>query len=70
MPGNDEQNHGKLLSESVSILTLFRVIFIRNRVCARSVRLHIVRFSFRLPDPRSARACAVETQFLNFKVAV
>ena len=71
---NDEQNHCKMLSESVSIFTVFRVIFYENSsvrgvlVCVSlSLRLFVF---FGMADPRSARAGAVETQFLNFRFAV
>ena len=71
---NDEGNHCKMWSESMPILIVCRVRFYKKIRCAQSVRAHAV-FSvffvfFRMPDLRSARAGAVETQFLNFRVAV
>ena len=67
------QNRRKKLTESMLIWTLFRVGFHRKS-CARGVFVHMPFFvnfltvSGRL-DPRSARAGAVETQFLNLRVS-
>ena len=72
---NDEQNHGTMLSESVFILTAFRVSFYKKSgargvlVCVSFVLCFRCVF-LGMPAPPSARAGAVETQFLNFRVAV
>ena len=70
----DMQNRSKTLSETMLILTAFQVGCHRQS-CARGVFvrmfffLNLLTVSGRL-DPRSARAGAVETQFLNLGVAV
>ena len=67
---NDNKNHGNMLSESVSICIVFRASFYKTS----DVRGVFVRMSFffvvffGMPDARSARACAVETQFFHFRV--
>ena len=69
---NDMQNRRKKLTESLLILAVFRAVFHRKS-CARGVFVRMPFFvnlltvSGRL-DPRSARAGAVETQFLNLRV--
>ena len=68
----DMQNRRKMLSESMLFFALFRVGFHRKScACGLLVRMPFLvicqRFSWR-PDPRSARAGAVETQFLNLRV--
>ena len=68
---NDMQNRRKKLIEPMLILAVFRVVFHRKS-CARGVFVRMPFFvnfltvSGRL-DPRSARAGAVETQFLNLR---
>ena len=65
------RNRRKKVSESMLIWTVFRVEFHRKS-CARGVFVRMPFFvnflmvSGRL-DPRSARAGAVETQFLNLR---
>ena len=69
---NDMQNRRKKLTGSMLICAVFRVVFHRKS-CAREVFVRMPFFvnffsvSGRL-DPRSARAGAVETQFLNLRV--
>ena len=66
------QNRRKKVSELMLILTVCRVVFHRKS-CARGVFVRMPFFvnfltvSGRL-DPQSARAGAVETQFLNLRV--
>ena len=68
------QNRRKKLTESMLIRAVFRVVFHRKS-CARGVFVRMPFFvnlltvSGRL-DPRSARAGAVETQFLNLRIIV
>ena len=68
------QNRRKKLSESMPILTLFRVGFHRKS-CAREVFvcmcffINLLTVSWRR-DPGSTRAGAVETQFLNLRIIV
>ena len=69
----DEENHSKMWSDSMPILTVCCVRFYKKIRCAQSVRSHVC-FSlffvfFIMPDLRSARAGAVETQFSIFEVA-
>ena len=70
---NDMQNRRKKLTESMEILTVFRVVF-HSKSCARGVFVRMPFFvnfltvSGRL-DPRSACAGAVETQFVNLRVS-
>ena len=68
----DMQNRRKKLSESMLFWALFRAGFHRKScACGLLVRMPFLvifqRFSWR-PDPRSARAGAVETQFLHLRV--
>ena len=71
---NDMQNRRKKLTKSMLILIGLRVVFHRKS-CARGVFVrmpffvHFLTVSGRL-DPRSARAGAVETQFLNLRFSV
>ena len=68
----DMQHRRKKKSESMLFLALFRIGFHRKScACGLLVRMPFLVicpwFSWR-PDPRSARAGAVETQFLNLRV--
>ena len=68
------QHRRKKLSESMLFFALFRIGFHRKScACGLLVRMPFLvicqRFSWR-PDPRSARAGAVETQFLNLRIIV
>ena len=69
---NDMQNRRKKLTKSMLIWIGLRVVFHRKS-CARGVFVRMPFFSNLLTvswrrDPRSARAGAVETQFLNLRV--
>ena len=67
-----EGNHGAMWPESVSVLILLRVSAYRESgvrgVFVRKSCFFVSRFG--MLRPRSARANAVEAQFLNFRVAV
>ena len=70
---NDEENLHKMWSESMPLLIVFRVFLKKSRGNIVFVRVpFFLCFCaiFGSVDPRSARACAVETQFLNFGSAV